>query len=98
MAASGADLEKRIDALYATPANQTLPRDARDAVLALLDALEKGDLRAAQKDQTSGEWRAVPWVKRGILLGFRSGGIVEMSVSGPRNEVVLSFFDKDTYP
>ena len=98
MAASVADLEKRIDAFSATPSNQTLPRDAREAVLALLDALEKGGVRAAQKDQASGEWRAVPWVKRGILLGFRVGGIVDMSLSGPWNDVVLAFFDKDTYP
>lgn len=98
MAGSSADLETRIDALAATPSNQTLPRDARDAVLALLDALEKGDVRAAEKETSTGEWRAVQWVKRGILLGFRVGAIVDMSLAGARDGVVLAFFDKDTYP
>ena len=98
MAASSADLQKRIDALSATPSNQSLPVDARDAVLALLDELEKGGVRAAEKDQSNGEWRVVPWVKRGILLGFRVGAIVDMSLVGGRDDVVLAFFDKDTYP
>ncbi len=97
MAASAAELEKRIDALSATPAIETLPADTRDVVLALLDALEKGVVRAAAKDSATGEWRAVPWVKRGILLGFRAGAIVDMSLGG-RDGVVLAFFDKDTYP
>ncbi|MEO6876970.1 MAG: 2,3,4,5-tetrahydropyridine-2,6-dicarboxylate N-succinyltransferase, partial [Gemmatimonadaceae bacterium] len=39
-----------------------------------------------------GTWNAVPWVKRGILLGFRAGELVEMD-SGS-----LSFVDKHTYP
>jgi 2,3,4,5-tetrahydropyridine-2-carboxylate N-succinyltransferase len=98
MAASAADLQKRIDALSATPSNQSLSRDARDAVLELLDALEKGDVRAAQKDELTGEWRAIPWVKRGILLGFRVGAIVDMSVGASGSGVVFAFFDKDTYP
>ena len=98
MAASAAELEKRIDALSATPANQTLPTDAREAVAALLDALETGNVRAATKDAASGDWRAVPWVKRGILLGFRAGAIVDMSIGGEHGGATLAFFDKDTYP
>ena len=98
MAASAAELEQRVEALSATPANQTLPANTRDVVAALLDALEKGAVRAATKDSGTGEWRAVPWVKRGILLGFRAGAIVDMSVGGSRDGVVLAFFDKDTYP
>ena len=92
------ELERRIDALAATPASAELPEDARSVVRKLLDALEAGSVRAAQKDQASGEWRAVPWVKRGILLGFRVGGIVDMSITGGNNDVALAFFDKDTYP
>jgi len=97
MAANAAELEKRVDVLSATPTDRTLPADTRDVVLALLDALEHGIVRAASRD-ASGEWRAVPWVKRGILLGFRAGAIVDMSVGGSSNGVVLAFFDKDTYP
>jgi len=92
------DLERRIDSLAATPQGEQLADDARTVVRKLLDALEAGQVRAAQKDSTAGEWRAVPWVKRGILLGFRLGGIVDMSLGDGDADLVFSFFDKDTYP
>jgi 2,3,4,5-tetrahydropyridine-2-carboxylate N-succinyltransferase len=92
------DLEKRINDFSAAPAGETLPDDARAAVRHLLDALEEGSLRAATKDSVSGEWRAVPWVKRGILLGFRVGAMVDMSVAAESGEGGFAFFDKDTYP
>jgi 2,3,4,5-tetrahydropyridine-2-carboxylate N-succinyltransferase len=91
------ELEKRIDALSSLPAGKELPDDARAVVRTLLDALERGSARAAEKDQSSGVWRAVPWVKRGILLGFRVGGMIDMSISGTSG-VGFAFFDKDTYP
>jgi 2,3,4,5-tetrahydropyridine-2-carboxylate N-succinyltransferase len=57
------------------------------------DALEHGRLRAAEPDAASPTgWRVNAWVKKGILLGFRIGGIVDMSVGA------LSFRDKHTYP
>jgi 2,3,4,5-tetrahydropyridine-2-carboxylate N-succinyltransferase len=67
---------------------------ADDAVRALLDALEQGIVRAAERGADD-RWRAVPWVKRGILLGFRVGRVVDMSpaAAGP-----FRFFDKHTYP
>jgi 2,3,4,5-tetrahydropyridine-2-carboxylate N-succinyltransferase len=92
------EIERRIDELSAIPAAAELPDDTRGVVGKLLDALEAGTVRAAQKDQASGEWRAVPWVKRGILLGFRAGGMIDMSISSGTNNVALAFFDKDTYP
>jgi 2,3,4,5-tetrahydropyridine-2-carboxylate N-succinyltransferase len=92
------DVEKRVEALAATPAKSPLPNDARAVIESLLDALEKGTVRAAAKDPSTGEWRAVPWVKRGILLGFRVGAIVDMSVPSANGRVGFSFFDKDTYP
>ena len=61
----------------------------------LLAALERGEVRAAERDD-DGTWRAVPWVKRGILLGFRVGTLVDMSVGRRRHS--LPFFDKHTYP
>ncbi|MFL5530030.1 MAG: 2,3,4,5-tetrahydropyridine-2,6-dicarboxylate N-succinyltransferase [Gemmatimonadaceae bacterium] len=90
------EIERGIDA-FAGTTSTTDAREARRIVSGLLDALEKGTVRAAAKDPATGEWRAVPWVKRGILLGFRVGAIVDMSISG-RDDIVLSFFDKDTYP
>ena len=92
------EIEKRIDALASTPASMQLPEDARSVVRRLLDALEAGSVRAAEKDPATGEWRAVTWVKRGILLGFRVGGMIDMSIRSSNEDVALSFFDKDTYP
>jgi 2,3,4,5-tetrahydropyridine-2,6-dicarboxylate N-succinyltransferase len=56
-------------------------------------ALRTGEIRSAMKD-ADGNWHANTWVKRGILLGFKMGKIVEIS---GENET-LKFFDKDTYP
>jgi 2,3,4,5-tetrahydropyridine-2,6-dicarboxylate N-succinyltransferase len=92
------EIEKRIDALSSLSAGSKLPDDARGVVETLLDALEAGSVRAAEKDPGTGVWRAVPWVKRGILLGFRVGGIVDMSIGRSPTDVGLAFFDKDTYP
>jgi 2,3,4,5-tetrahydropyridine-2-carboxylate N-succinyltransferase len=44
---------------------------ARVAVASLLEALSRGEVRAAERGDDG--WRAVPWVKRGILLAFRVG-------------------------
>jgi 2,3,4,5-tetrahydropyridine-2,6-dicarboxylate N-succinyltransferase len=92
------DLERRVDALASTPAGTSLSGDAREIVRQLLEALESGHVRAAEKDAASGEWRAVPWVKRGILLGFRVGQMIDMSLSNGDDSITLPFFDKDTYP
>lgn len=91
-----ADLERRIEALASTDAGADLPGDARATVDALLDALERGEVRAAVPGD-SGEWRAVTWVKRGILLGFRIGNIVPMGAGG-ESSAAGAFFDKDTFP
>ncbi len=42
--------------------------DALDALDAFLDALETGEVRAAER--RDGSWEANEWVKRGILLNF----------------------------
>ena len=92
------EIEKSVDALASTPAGTQLPEDARSVVRRLLDALEAGSVRAAEKDPATGDWRAVPWVKRGILLGFRVGGMIDMSIRSSNEDIALCFFDKDTYP
>ncbi|MBV9226147.1 MAG: 2,3,4,5-tetrahydropyridine-2,6-dicarboxylate N-succinyltransferase [Acidobacteriaceae bacterium] len=56
--------------------------------------LNSGTVRAAEPDRSQPTgWRVNPWVKKGILIGFRMGEIVEMSDGG-----ALQFFDKSTYP
>jgi 2,3,4,5-tetrahydropyridine-2,6-dicarboxylate N-succinyltransferase len=56
-------------------------------------ALREGAIRSAEKDE-SGNWKANAWVKRGILLGFKMGKMVTMSMAGE----TFQFFDKETYP
>jgi 2,3,4,5-tetrahydropyridine-2-carboxylate N-succinyltransferase len=58
-------------------------------------ALNCGQVRAAEPDsKTTCGWRTNAWVKKGILLGFRMGTIVDMSVDAARQP----FIDKSTYP
>jgi len=59
------------------------------------DALNSGEVRAAEPDaRARNGWRVNAWVKKGILLGFRMGTIVEM---GPY-PTAQPFLDKSTYP
>ncbi len=87
-----AALETKVERLFALAAEQ-LPPEAEQVVGALLAALEAGTVRAATRD-AAGTWHAVPWVKRGILLGFRVGRIVAHGIEG----TPFHFFDKHTYP
>jgi 2,3,4,5-tetrahydropyridine-2-carboxylate N-succinyltransferase len=87
------DLQSRIEEMVSIPSGEPLPSDAEHLVFRLLDALETGEVRAARKDD-DGTWRAVKWVKQGILLAFRAGAVVDMSPPGG----ALRFFDKRTIP
>jgi len=86
-------LEQSIDSFFAQGSAAIGNPDALAAFLQLRDALEVGELRAAEPDpSTPLGWRVNAWVKRGILLGFRLGTLGEVNSGG------LSFVDKDTYP
>jgi 2,3,4,5-tetrahydropyridine-2-carboxylate N-succinyltransferase len=85
------DLATRIDELFETPSDETLPPDAESVVDELLDALEAGAVRAAERAE-DGRWTAVAWVKRGILLGFRVGELRKY------RDGSLPFIDKHTFP
>jgi 2,3,4,5-tetrahydropyridine-2,6-dicarboxylate N-succinyltransferase len=57
--------------------------------------LNSGEIRAAEPDgSTKTGWRVNAWVKKGILLGFRMGTVVDMSINPARQP----WFDKATYP
>src|SRR5947209_4308137 len=84
-------LRERIEALAREDKREFSESD-RAAFDAFKAALNRGEVRAAERDST-GAWRVNAWVKRGILLGFRMGALVEMSAAPS-----LRFFDKDTYP
>jgi 2,3,4,5-tetrahydropyridine-2,6-dicarboxylate N-succinyltransferase len=91
-----ADLSREIERLF-----DENPGRYTDAHLRLFqefkDALNAGEIRAAEPDPAragAGGWRVNAWVKKGILLGFRIGQIVDMSIDVARQP----FFDKSTYP
>jgi 2,3,4,5-tetrahydropyridine-2-carboxylate N-succinyltransferase len=59
------------------------------------NGLNAGKIRAAEPDPASKTgWRVNAWVKKGILLGFRMGPMIDMSTPGTRQH----FFDKETFP
>jgi 2,3,4,5-tetrahydropyridine-2,6-dicarboxylate N-succinyltransferase len=55
-------------------------------------ALNRGEVRAASRENGD-QWIVHQWVKRGILLGFRLGALVDCSIDDN-----FRFFDKETYP
>jgi len=68
--------------------------EARQTFLEFRDQLTAGKIRAAEKLDSPGHasrWIVNPWVKQGILLGFRLGELADMTAG-------LSFIDKDTFP
>jgi 2,3,4,5-tetrahydropyridine-2-carboxylate N-succinyltransferase len=65
--------------------------EARRAFASLKEALQHGTIRAAERE-ADGSWRVNSWVKRGILLGFRLGVLVDAGTAGP-----MRFFDKDSF-
>jgi 2,3,4,5-tetrahydropyridine-2,6-dicarboxylate N-succinyltransferase len=82
-------LASRVESLAGMPA-ESLGEEARSVFEELLEALERGVVRAAEP--SSDGWRVNAWVKKGILLGFRLGRLVQTEPAGP-----LSFVDKDTF-
>src|SRR4051812_16704381 len=57
-------------------------------------ALNAGTARAAEPDSASPTgWRVNGWVKKGILLGFRLGDTIDMSMDRAR----MPWFDKATW-
>lgn len=57
--------------------------------------LNLGRIRAAEPDPSAKTgWRTNAWVKKGVLLGFRIGGIIDQSIDASKQP----FFDKSTYP
>ncbi len=70
---------------------------ARSTFLEFRGQLTQGKIRAAERigggdnQKKDARWTVNPWVKQGILLGFRLGELADMTAG-------LSFVDKDTFP
>ena len=69
--------------------------ESRSVFAQLREALSTGRVRSAEPDsKTPTGWRVNTWVKKGILVGFRCGDLVDVSIDGGR----WFFGDKDTLP
>lgn len=106
-------LPTRIEELYASTEDGRA-QECSDAFEELKRSLNDGRIRAAEPDSSSSTgWRVNAWVKKGILLGFRLGRIVEMSLrvpeptgggdaqspgAEPPGDSGFQFRDKHTYP
>lgn len=87
-------IQHRIETLFEEKP-ETYTEQQKELFLEFRDLLNQGIVRSAERDQSQATgWRVNAWVKKGILLGFRIGGIIEMpTTTGPSQ-----FFDKWTYP
>jgi len=85
-----AALSERIEAIAANL--ERFSREEAVAAFAELKAgLNAGTIRAAEREEDL--WVVRPWVKRGILLGFKIGALEQtLAASG------FPFFDKNTMP
>jgi len=91
-------LRSQIERLFDAPALQYAEADYK-LFQEFKDGLNRGEIRAAEPDPAAKSgWRANAWVKKGILLGFRMGRVVDFSLHGETNKRQLFFFDKSTYP
>jgi 2,3,4,5-tetrahydropyridine-2-carboxylate N-succinyltransferase len=89
------NLESQIESFFAIPAPEMTPERRLEALNVLAEfraALNRGEIRAASRSD-GGDWIVNQWVKRGVLLGFRLGAMVDYSI-----DENFRFFDKETYP
>ena len=88
------DLAERIRTLYERAAEADRD-EAREAFAALRTELSAGRVRAAEPDPAAPTgWRVNPWVKQGILVGFRYGDVVPFASP----DAASPYLDKDTLP
>ena len=62
----------------------------RDAVAHVIDALDRGVLRVAEKIE--GAWTTHQWIKKAVLLSFRLADNAAIGLAGP--QVPFRFYDK----
>ena len=85
-----AQLQALIDAAWEDRAKFSptdAPADVRAAVTSVIEDLNVGKLRVAER-QAVGEWTVHQWIKKAVLLSFRLNDNQPMSAGG------LQFFDK----
>ncbi len=87
------DLQRTIDAAWesrATLSPATAPATLREAVAHVIDELDAGRVRVAEKQD--GEWIVRQWVKKAVLLSFRLTDNAPIGLAGPA--APFRFYDK----
>ena len=84
------NLKEQIEELYSGE-SRDFNQAARDLFAEFKSLLNSGAVRAAEC--VDSRWQVNHWVKKGILLGFRWGGLVDYSINQE-----FRFFDKSTFP
>ena len=87
-------LQKIIDQAWEDRANfssKSAPADVRDAVAHVIEQLDNGSLRVAEK--AGKEWTVNQWAKKAVLLSFRLEDNVPMPV-GASGAQSMQFYDK----
>lgn len=90
------DIQSIIEAAWEDRANLkpgAAPAKIGEAVDHVLDGLDQGTLRVAEK--IDGEWVTHQWIKKAVLLSFRIAGNEPMKFAGVGNEEApMQFYDK----
>jgi 2,3,4,5-tetrahydropyridine-2-carboxylate N-succinyltransferase len=90
------DLQPTIDSAWesrAALAPGSAPAATRDAVAHVIDELDAGRLRVAER--VNGAWITHQWIKKAVLLSFRLADNVPMAFAGgPQGAAPLQFYDK----
>jgi 2,3,4,5-tetrahydropyridine-2-carboxylate N-succinyltransferase len=87
------NLQQTVDAAWESRANLSpanAPAALRDAVARIIDDLDAGRLRVAEK--TNGAWTTHQWIKKAVLLSFRLAENMPIGLAGPH--VPFRFYDK----
>src|SRR5512134_2268770 len=91
--AMDSDLQRTIDDAWERRAGLSpgnAPADLKQAVTAVLDALDSGRVRVAEK--RDGEWVVHQWAKKAVLLSFRLADNAAMGP--PPDRAPFRFYDK----
>ena len=86
-------LQSTIDAAWEARAELSptaAPASVRDAVAHVLDALDRGHVRVAEK--IDGAWVTHQWIKKAVLLSFRLADNAPIGLAGP--QAPFRFYDK----
>ena len=73
------DLKTKIEDLWENQENENFTnKSTRDFIFEVLSLLDKGEERIAQKE--GGNWKINEWLKKAILLSFRTNKLVNIVV------------------